>query len=590
MDTVARIIISLMTTVLMYLGIQSTGLIFNEVQRVISRQTSIRNFQEFYNSGLLWPVIFLIIVTVCSAVIDPLKWYFRNRWSHKLRFANQRELHDHRSTLDIARIRSKEFDDLERRIQELPTSWQTRIWFSEELFNLFVIFVSFVLFGSALLWYKPLFAIILVIASIPTMIVEFRLVSMWWNLFQELVPEHKKRHVLERPYHDTVAFVQAQSFNQMSPLRKEIEINVGGVLAKYNKIRNTSITFKLIAELTAVIGLCGVAVYAIWSTVTRSIEIGTLTVIIAAAKTFQGNLESIFSTIAEQWNSARGVILIEEDFMGMKPLLKTEYPVVPNFSITPPICFDDVHFTYPGSEIETLKGVSFVIRPGTKVAIVGESGHGKSTIVSLLMRHYDPISGTVRAGEVNLRNIEPKVWNQVVSALTQEYKVLARTIGEEIASSRLGEPIDPDVVKSACRFATFDKVVDKHPDGLDTQIGTEFGGCEFSRGETQRLALARVRYRGTPVLILDEPDSHLDLVSANRVVDAVFALTGVTVIIITHHVSRAERCDHVIVMGNGRVVEEGNHKDLLALNGAYTKLFTKDLEREQGRSPSSDLI
>jgi ATP-binding cassette subfamily B protein len=571
----------------MYLGIQSMGLVINEVQRVVGQfGAGTHTFGEIAGAGLFGPTLFLLLVFLANFLLDPVNWYYRNKWSQKLRFANQREINDHRATLDVARIKSREYDDLERRIQELPTSWQTRIWFSEELFNLFVILVSFVMFGTALVWYQPLYALILIITGIPLMVVEFRLVSMWWNLFQDLVPTHKKRNVLERPYRDAVAFVQSKMFDQMSPLRKEIDINVGGVLDAYQRIRKISIRNKLFAHLFAVAGLSGVVVYAIWSTVAHGGEIGTFTIIVAAAKTFQGNLEAIVATIAEQWNSAKGVILIEKDYLGMQPVLKTEYPVVPDFRRTPCIRFDDVHFSYPNSDQEVLKGVSFAIEPGKKIAIVGKSGNGKSTILSLLLRHYDPTLGSVFAGDVNLRNIEPGVWSRVVCAQTQEYVVLARPVGEEIASSCMTDAVDLDRVRRSCEFASFAEVVEEDPRGYDAQIGTEFGGREFSGGERQRLALARVRYRGTPVLILDEPDSDLDPESANRVIDAVFALQGVTVVLVTHHVSRAERCDKIIVMGKGRVVEQGTHEELMALGGVYVSLREKDRERLGAESPS----
>jgi ABC-type multidrug transport system fused ATPase/permease subunit len=148
------------------------------------------------------------------------------------------------------------------------------------------------------------------------------------------------------------------------------------------------------------------------------------------------------------------------------------------------------------------------------------------------------------------------------------------------------DAVDLDRVRRSCEFASFAEVVEEDPRGYDAQIGTEFGGREFSGGERQRLALARVRYRGTPVLILDEPDSDLDPESANRVIDAVFALQGVTVVLVTHHVSRAERCDKIIVMGKGRVVEQGTHEELMALGGVYVSLREKDRERLGAESPS----
>jgi ATP-binding cassette, subfamily B, bacterial len=578
--TIARIIISALNTVLMYLGIQATGLVINNVQNSAGKFTSTNNFFEvFVESGLLYPMLFMVTVVLAGMIVGRFNWYYKSKWNQTLRFANQRELNNHRATLDIARFKSKEYDDLSKRIQELPTSWQTRIWFSDEMLNLFTTLVSFVIFGASLLYYKPIYAWILVVTALPMVFIEFRLGAMWWGLFETLVPHNKKRSVLERPYHAPTAFTQALMFNQMPALRREIDINIGGVLDKYESIRVTVVQKKVFTNLIAIAGLCGILVNEIWFTVTHAGQIGTFTIIFAAARTFQGNLESIVTLIADQWNNAKGVILIEKDFLGLKPLIQTEYPVVPNFEKTPRIRFENVRFIYPERDIEVLKGVNFVIEPGSKTVILGKSGNGKSTLLSLLMRQYDPTSGNIFVGDTNLRSIEPNVWCNVISALMQEYTVLERKIGEEIASSRLGEDIDMEKVAASAEFANFDGVVSSDPEGYESQIGVDFGGRDFSGGERQRLALARVHYRGTPILVLDEPDSKLDAESAQKVIDQVFGLSGVTVIMITHHVSRAERCDKVIVMGEGQVVEEGTPSELLQKDGVYASMLAKDRER-----------
>lgn len=579
-ETVLRLVISAVTTLLLYLTIQATGLIINAVQGSMGKfKGGNHTLAEFSSSGLLFPVLLLIGVLLFGVILSRLNWFYRSKWNQTLSFANQRELNNHRATLDVARFRSKEYDDLERRISELPRSWQTRISFSEEVLGLFMTVMSFVLFGVSLIWYKPIYALILVVTALPMMIVEFRLVTMWWSLSQELVPQHKKRHVLEKPYRAVNSFVQALMFNQMPELSREIDINVGGVLDQYNRIRVTTLKKKTLTHSLAVAGLGVVIIHMVLSMAIHGGQIGTFTIVWAAAKTFQGNLEEIISLIADQWNSAKGVILIEKDFLGLKPIIKTEYPVTPKFNITPLIRVDHVSFAYPDTDTLVLKDVSFTIEPGTKVAIVGKSGNGKSTIQALLMRHYDPTSGSVFAGDINLRNIEPHIWSNVASALTQEYTVLERRVGEEIASSRLDQPIDFEAVAASARFANFDEVVDSDPKGYESQIGVEFGGRDFSGGERQRLALARVHYRGTPILILDEPDAKLDPESAQKVIDKVFALKDVTVIIITHHVSRAERCDKVIVMGKGEIVEQGTHQELMALGGTYASMHEKDKER-----------
>lgn len=578
-ETIARILISAVMVIIGYFSIQATGAIINAIQKSdISFKEGI-SFSNLNRSGLLAPVIFIIATLLLRTILGKLNWFYRDKWERSLHFANQREVNNHKATLDVAMFRSKKYDDMVNQIQELPASWKTRSRFSNEMLSLFTSLISFVLFGASLLWYKPIYAGILVVTAIPMVLTEFQLVSLWWNLSQSLVPQHKKRGVLERSYRSTDAFEQALMFNQMPVLRKEIDINVGGILDSHNKIRRISLRKELFSRSIAVAGLCGVIVHSIWSIVSFGGDIGNFTIIMAASKTFQGNLEEIVSLVADQWSSAKGIILIEEEFFSLKPIIKTDYPVTPRFDMVPKIRFDQVSFKYPGTDQIVLKDISFTVEPGSKVAIVGKSGNGKSTILALLMRHYDPTSGAVYADKINLKNIEPAVWSNVASALTQEYTVLERRIGEEIASSRLDRPIDIEDVSASARFANFDEVIAEDPNGYDSQIGIEFGGREFSGGERQRLALARVHYRGTPILVLDEPDAKLDPESAQKVIDAVFALKDTTVIMITHHVSRAERCDKVILIEKGKIAEEGTHGELISKNGIYASMHSQDKDR-----------
>ena len=580
-ETIGRIFTSMISTVLLYAVIQSVGAIINKVQIITpSLIKGSHTVGEFVQSGILKPLAYLVIVLLLGVVHARFSWFYKSRWNMILRHANLKELNDHRAKLDVACFNSKQYDDLEKRIQELPTSWQTRIWFSDEMLNLFSATVSFVLFGASLFWYKPMYAFVILVGSMPMMVAEFRMNALWWGLFERLTPHHKKRGMLEKPYHGKEAFTQALMFNQMPSLRKEIDKNTGKVLTEYDIIRRICMSREAPVHFLGTVALLGVIIHAVWTITNIGGAIGTLTVLISLARTFQGNLESIVNMVANQWNNAKGVILTEKEFFGLQPFVQTPSPVNPSFDGAPTIRFDKVSFAYPEKpDVEVLKDVSFTIIPGSKTAIVGKSGNGKSTIMHLIMRHYDPTSGAIFADNINLRQIEPRIWNNTASALTQDYSILNRRIGEEIGSSRLDEELDLERAVLSSTFANFDEVVDEDKDGYDSQIGTDFGGREFSGGEKQRLALARVHYRGTPIFIFDEPDARLDPESAEKVIKNVLGLVGVTVIIITHHVSRAELCDRVIVMGKGEVVEEGTHEDLILRDGMYARMFEKDLQR-----------
>lgn len=588
-ETILRVFLVLWGSFMSYSTIHSVGYVVNTTQRVLQKGIRFNTFTEFFTGELMKPLIILVALPFVGVILGRMNWLIRSRWNQNLRFSNVREMNVHRSALDITTFKSKEFDDLTRRISELPNSWQTKILFSDEMFNLLGSLISFTLFGASLVWFKPAYAMVLFITALPMAVAGFKYVGMWWNLFEELVPINKTRHVLEKVYHSTNAFVQAKMFNQYGPLRVDIDKNIYGVMERNDAIRRKGVAREMITYAISQLGFCGVILHAIWFTINNGSEVGTLTIIIASARTFQGNLESIVSLIADQWNSARGVILIEKDFFGTRSSLVTPFPVVPRFDKVPRISFENVCFTYPKGKNPVLVDVSFTIEPGSRVAIVGESGNGKSTLMALLLRQYDPSSGKIDIEGVDLRNIEPQEWNRFASGLTQEYAILERRVGEEIASSRLGEAPDQDRVFESARFACFDSVVGTDPEGYSEQIGKEFGGREFSGGEKQRLALARVYYRGSPIIVLDEPDAKLDPSSANRVMENIFGLKGVTVIIITHHISRAMRCDKVIVMKKGRVVEKGNPNELSSRDGHFSRMLASDMKRRVNSvSPESD--
>jgi len=598
--TLVRVILATILPIFTYLTAETTKGLINVVNKLtVLYADKTPTVGEIFNSGLRWPFYLFVATLIGYAITRIFNWTTRSGWNMTLRYANQRELNEHRATLDVGRLRSKAYDDLSKRIQELGSGWVTRMSFSNEILALYTSLILFFAFGASLVWYKPIYAVILLITAIPMALAEFWLVSEWWQKSQDLTPVHKRRSVLEKAYQEINTFVQALMFNQMASLRREIDINTNGILGEYDKIRDKGKNREIFTHTLANLGLAVVVLYAIVSTIYTKGEPGTLIFIITAAKTFQNNLEEIISVLSNQWTNAKGVIMIEKDFLGLKPVLniETKYAVKPKYSTIPTLELKNVNFTYPDAKNQVLKNVNFTIKPGTKVAIVGKSGSGKSTLLSLLMRHYDPTQGDVFAEGVNLRNIEPKDWNRIASALMQDPVVLENKLGNEICSSLPEEALNQQALDRSVLSANFDEVIRSKDKGYESQIGVEFSdGITFSGGEKQRLALSRILYAvycdKVKVIILDEPDSKLDPESGQIIMDSLFGIKDATVIIITHHVSRAERCDNIIVMDKGEVAEQGTHKELFGMNGVYTSMYKKDQERlglgHYGKKSSSE--
>ena len=304
--TAIRLFLYALTTFTLLATIQASGLMLNAVQWYSGKKPI----------WIMTPYVALFVgATVIGIVTSRYAWHYRNVWSQNLRYANQREINDHKATLDYAVFKSSAYDNLIRKIQELPQGIQTRIWYSEAMMDLGSTILSFIIFGAAIIYLRPIYALVLLLCSLPAMLVQFQMVSKWWNLFQKLIPEHKKRGVLERPYYQNTAFLQALMFNQMNVLRRQIDQNTDGIVAEYDKLRTENLRKVILASVASFFGVALVTMLTISDAWYGVIEYGTLTILISAAKTFQGNFESIVTTVADQWNAAKGVLIIEHEML-----------------------------------------------------------------------------------------------------------------------------------------------------------------------------------------------------------------------------------------------------------------------------------
>jgi ABC-type bacteriocin/lantibiotic exporter with double-glycine peptidase domain len=535
---------------------------------------------------MVWVMVLAVVIMV-SAILGVCNWFVQSRWQQIMWFANRRELDEHYATLDVARIRSKAFDDLQRRIDELPTGWGVRIELMRGFLSIFGALVSFLSFGLALVFMEPLYGVILIATMIPLMVFQFKDTARWWQLTQELMPVHKARSILERPYKTFTTFLQAKVFNQFPFLRIGIDQNVDGILQTYADVRKRSLILGVVTQTIAVVGSGIVIMMAVQATWRGAGTVGTLVLVIPAVRVMAGNLEQVIELLAEQWQSVQAVLLIEGEYLQLKPLSVFEgYDTVGLSNTAPAVSFRDVEFAYPNSpERLVLEGVSFNIPKGAKVAIVGENGSGKSTLMSLLLRHYAAKSGSVELSGVSVTDMSTSRHTSLVTALTQDYEVLPRTLRQEIASARLGDIVDESRIYSAINCADLDRVLTECDDGIDTKIGVEFGGRDFSGGQRQRIALARTIYaldKTTQILLLDEAEAKLDPESAERVIFNILALSEVTVLMVTHFAARARDFDLVLVMDGGKLVEFGNPHEIMQQQGVFTRLLAADTKRRGG--------
>lgn len=245
------------------------------------------------------------------------------------------------------------------------------------------------------------------------------------------------------------------------------------------------------------------------------------------------------------------------------------------------ISLEHVSFTYEGMEEPTLKDINLTIHPGEKVALVGYNGAGKTTLIKLLMRLYDVGGGRISLGGRDIRDYKLAEFRNYFGVVFQDYQLLAATIAENVKMDCV-EPSDEAAVQDALEKSGFKEKLKGLERGTETMVSREFDekGVQLSGGEGQKVAIARVFPRDCKVVILDEPSSALDPISEYNVNQSMLAAArDKTVLFISHRLSTTKLADRIIMLENGRIIEEGSHEELMELNGQYAEMFNMQAEK-----------
>lgn len=247
---------------------------------------------------------------------------------------------------------------------------------------------------------------------------------------------------------------------------------------------------------------------------------------------------------------------------------------------SPEIRFDNVSFRYPSSDKYVFKNLSLTIKPGERIALVGENGVGKSTLIKILLRFYDINEGTIYIDGYDVRKLDLDTWHRLVSVLFQDFSRYPFSVAENVQLGRIHQAANQTETEHASKLAGLDTVAQELPFGYDTILDNSFDkGVEPSGGQWQRVALARAFYRKASVLILDEPTAAIDAKAEYDIFNNIFREhTGKTAIIVSHRFSTVRKADRILVFEDGTITESGNHQSLMKQRGLYHELFTKQAE------------
>jgi subfamily B ATP-binding cassette protein MsbA len=339
--------------------------------------------------------------------------------------------------------------------------------------------------------------------------------------------------------------------------------------------RNIKTKLSPVVEIIVAAGTCLMLAYGARLVLAGELTAGALVVFLL----YLGKMYKPMRELAKMTDTVSNAAV---GFERIREVLETESAVRdlpharPAASFKGKIEFDKVSFGYNQDQL-ILKDVSFQIEPGQVAAFVGPTGGGKSTIISLVARFYDPVSGEVRIDGTNIRNYTLKSLRQQISFVLQETLLFHAPIWENIAYGR-PEANRAEIIQAA-QLANAHEFIEQMPEGYDTMIGER--GVTLSGGQRQRIAIARAVIRNTPIRVLDEPTSGLDAAAEQVVFEALgHLMEGRTSIVIAHHLATVRRANIIFVVEDNTLVERGTHDELLAAGGLYSKLYEIQFREE----------
>jgi ATP-binding cassette subfamily B protein len=313
----------------------------------------------------------------------------------------------------------------------------------------------------------------------------------------------------------------------------------------------------------------------IWKTVQGVITIGSLTFLAGAIQQASLNIQQVFSTLSGIADQALFLTDLLA-FFEMRPTIRSKPAALPvPRPIRQGIEFRGVSFRYPGTERLVLRKLDLTLDVGERLALIGENGQGKTTVVKLITRLYDPTEGEILLDGIDLRDYSLEDLYHQIGVVFQDFMRYELTARENLAVGSITELQNTDLLMDAAHKSQADQVIARLPLGYEQMLGRRFeGGVDLSGGEWQRLALARAYLRDAQLLILDEPTAALDARSEFEVFRRFAELTtGKTALFISHRFSTVRMADRIVVLEDGAIAEEGSHQELVRFGGRYAEMF-----------------
>jgi ATP-binding cassette, subfamily B, bacterial len=479
---------------------------------------------------------------------------------------------EHASALDLATYESPAFQDVLERARVQATD---RIAMVQAFGALLQQALSVVTLSATIVYFSPWLMLLLVVAVVPAFLGESHFALLGYSLNIDQTPTRRRLDYL-------------RTLGSSRESAKELRLYglAPSITGEYARLsdqlyhQNVSLARRRLvagALLSVVSTGSYYAAYAfvIYRTVQGDLSWGSLQMLAGALAGASAGIQGLFSTFASIADQALFLTDLVEFFKVAPAIASRPHALPAPRPIRDGIVFDRVSFGYPGQERPVLDRLDLRISAGERVALVGTNGQGKTTIVKLLTRLYDPTAGRILLDGVDLRDYRVEDLHREIGVIFQDYVRFEATARDNIAMGRMAPTPRNDEIELAARKSLANAVVARLPHGYDQLLGRRFeGGVDLSGGEWQRIALARAYLRDAQILVLDEPTAALDAAAEFEVFQRFADLTlGRTAVLISHRFSPVRMADRIPVLADGAIAEQGSHSALMARGGRYADLF-----------------
>ena len=574
--TATTIVLRLMRALLPVATLYVGKLIIDDVVMLVQLPDKPVTLQQWLDSGHLNKLGLLLAaefaVAVLADVLGRVVTLLDGMLAERVSTRSSVRLMEHAATLDLEDFEDAEFQDQLERARRQTSG---RMTLMSQLFSQAQDLVTVASLAAGLIVFAPWLIVLLIVALVPAFLGEAHFNAKSYSLDFGRTPERRELDYVRQ----TAASAETAKEVKIFGLNEFLIDRYRRLAASfYDANRRLALRRAGWGGLFTTIGTVGyyfAYAYIAWRTLTGEFSVGDLTFLAGSFRRLRTLLEALLSG----FSSVAGQALYLDDlftFFEVRPEIHAPADPLPfPRPIREGFVFEDVGFIYPGAERWAVRHLSFTLKAGEVVALVGENGAGKTTLVKLLTRLYDPDEGRILLDGHDLRDYGLDDLRGSMGVIFQDFVRYNLPAGDNIAVGRVEARDDRVRIARAATRSQADEVIGRLPHGYDQMIGKRFkNGVELSGGEWQKIAIARAYMREAEVLILDEPTAALDARAEYEVFRRFKELSeGKTAVLISHRFSSVRMADRILVLADGKVEAQGTHEELLAQRGRYAELF-----------------